>query len=80
VYSGKLILAAMHLRRVGIGGSSYPAEPAKFSKVVTPPSPAEQNLGVRKGGKVTLLEQMIINSEAVQQERCSIVFMYTVPS
>jgi hypothetical protein len=46
VYSGKLILAAMYLRRVGIDGRSYAAAPTQVSKVVTPPAPAAQNLGV----------------------------------
>jgi hypothetical protein len=47
VYSGKLILAAMCLRRVGIGGRSYAAvAPTKVSTAVTQPAPAAQHLGV----------------------------------
>jgi hypothetical protein len=40
VYSGKLILAAMFLWRVGIDGRSYAAAPTQGSTVVTPPAPA----------------------------------------
>jgi hypothetical protein len=36
VYSGKLILAAIYLRRVGIDGRSYAAAPTQVSTVVTP--------------------------------------------
>jgi len=39
VYSAKVILAAMCLRRVGINGRSYAAAPTQTSKVVTPPAP-----------------------------------------
>jgi hypothetical protein len=43
----------------------------QVSAVVTPPAPAEQNLGVKKsgGGAETLQQQMIYYSVAVQQER-----------
>jgi hypothetical protein len=50
VYSGKLILAAIYLRKVGIKCRSYAAAPTKVSTVVTPPTPAAQNLGVKKAG------------------------------
>ena len=46
VYSGKLILAAMHLWRVGIDGRSYAAAPTQVSRVVTPHALAAENLGV----------------------------------
>jgi hypothetical protein len=46
VYSGKLILAAMYLRRVGIESRS---KPTQVSAVVTPPAPAAQDQGVNKG-------------------------------
>jgi len=71
VYSGKLILAAMCLRRVEIDGRSYAAEPTQASTVVTPPAPAAHNLGVKKGGGDVekLPQQVISNSAAVEQER-----------
>jgi hypothetical protein len=40
VYSGKLIFAAMTLRRVGIDGRSYAASPTQVSTAVTPLAPA----------------------------------------
>jgi hypothetical protein len=46
VYSSELILAAMHLRKVGIDGRSFVVAPTQVSTVVTPPAPAAQNLGV----------------------------------
>jgi hypothetical protein len=46
VYSGKLFLAALYLRRVGIDGRSYAAAPTEVSTVVTPPTPSANNLGV----------------------------------
>jgi hypothetical protein len=49
VYSAKFIFAAMYLRRVGIESRSYAAAPTQVSTVVTPPAPAAQNLGVKKG-------------------------------
>jgi hypothetical protein len=71
VYSGKLTIAAMYLRRVGIKGRSYSALPTQVSAVVTPHAHAAQNLGVKKGGggAETLPQQVINNSAAVQQER-----------
>jgi hypothetical protein len=48
VYSSKLVLAAMYLWRVSIDGRSYAAAPTQVSTVVTPPSPAAQNLGVHE--------------------------------
>jgi hypothetical protein len=50
VYSGKLILAAIYLRRIEIEFRSYAAAPTQVSKAVTPPAPAEKNLGVGCGG------------------------------
>jgi hypothetical protein len=51
--------------------AKYAAAPMQVSAVVTPPAPAEQNLGVKKsgGGAETLPQQMIYYSVAVQQER-----------
>jgi hypothetical protein len=46
MYSGKLILAAMYLRRVGIDGRSYAAAPTQVSTVVKLPAPAAQKLGL----------------------------------
>jgi hypothetical protein len=46
VYSGKLILAAMYLRKIEIDGRSYMAAPTQVSTVLTPPAPAAQNLSV----------------------------------
>jgi hypothetical protein len=42
VNSGKLVLAAMRLRRVGIDGRGYAAAAAQISRDVTPPAPAAQ--------------------------------------
>jgi hypothetical protein len=47
LYSEKLILAAMNLRRVGIDGRSYAAAPT--TQILTL-APAEQYLGMQKGG------------------------------
>jgi hypothetical protein len=46
VSSGKLLLAAMCLRKVRVVGRSFAAALAHASKVVTPPTPAAHNLGV----------------------------------
>jgi len=46
----KLIFAAMYLRRVETDGSSYAAAPMQVSTVVTPPTPAAQNPGMKNGG------------------------------
>jgi|AntAceMinimDraft_1070359.scaffolds.fasta_scaffold173224_2 hypothetical protein len=46
VYSGKFILAARSIKRVGIDGRSYAALPTKVSTIATPPARAAQNLGV----------------------------------
>jgi hypothetical protein len=45
VYGGKLTLAAMNFRRVGIGGRSFVAAPTQVSEVATPPARAEKSLG-----------------------------------
>jgi hypothetical protein len=50
LYSGKFILAAMYLRRVGINGSSYAATPTQVSPVVAPPVPAAQISACKKAG------------------------------
>jgi hypothetical protein len=50
VYIGKLVLAAMCLRRVEIENRSYAAAPTQVSTVATPPAPAAHSLGVKKGG------------------------------
>jgi len=39
MYSGKLIFAAMYLRRAGIDGRSYAAAPTQVSTVATPLAP-----------------------------------------
>jgi hypothetical protein len=46
VYSGKLSLAAMYLRRVGIDGRSYAPGPTQVSTVVMLPALEAQNLGL----------------------------------
>jgi hypothetical protein len=46
VNSGKLILAAMYLRRVRVVGRSFAAAPTHVSTVVALPASAAQNLGV----------------------------------
>jgi hypothetical protein len=43
---GKLILAAVYLRRVRNDCRSYVAAPTLVSKVFAPPAPAAQNLGI----------------------------------
>jgi hypothetical protein len=46
VCSGKLILAAMRIRRVEVDGRSYAAAPTHVSTYVTLPEPAAKNLGI----------------------------------
>jgi hypothetical protein len=46
VCSGKLILAAMYLERVGIDCRSYAAAPTQVTAVATPPALAAKDLGV----------------------------------
>jgi hypothetical protein len=46
LYSGKLTLAALYLRRVQVVGRTFAAALTHVSTVVTPPAPAAQNLGV----------------------------------
>jgi hypothetical protein len=72
LYSGKLILAEMRLRRVGIKSRSYAAAPTQVPIVFTPPAPVAKKLGVKKrreGAAEALPQQVINNSAAVQQER-----------
>jgi hypothetical protein len=38
VYNGKVILAAIYLRKLGIDGRSYAAAPTQVSTVITPPA------------------------------------------
>jgi hypothetical protein len=78
--SGELALAAMCLRRVGIGSRSYAAVLTQFSTVVTPPAPAAQNIGVKKGGRAaeTPPQKVVNNAAAVQQERCTMrLYIYS---
>jgi len=46
LYSGKVTLAAMYLRRVRVAGCSFEAALSHLSTVVTPPAPVAQDLGV----------------------------------
>jgi hypothetical protein len=46
VHSGKLILAVMYLRRVGIDGRRYAEALTQAPKIVMPPAPAAKNLSV----------------------------------
>jgi hypothetical protein len=51
VYSFKLILAVMYLRRAGIESRSYAAAPTQVSTVASPPAPAAKISAGKKAGE-----------------------------
>jgi hypothetical protein len=46
LYSGKVAIAAMYLRRARVAGRSFAAALRHRSNAATPPAPAAENIGV----------------------------------
>ena len=72
----------MNLRRVGIDGRSCAAARTPVSTVVTPPAPAAQNLGVKKGGgfgdAAAAGDKQIGSCEAVKMKYAALCLQWQV--